>query len=77
MEKKVTQESFSSCVPGNIALWLLSVWEHPEKSDEPISCKLHRGNSNLSITAEKNTLIPSQCWSLPVSALSISYPPSL
>lgn len=53
MEKKVTQESFSSCVPGNIALWLLSVWEHPEKSDEPISCKLHRGNSNLSITAEK------------------------
>lgn len=52
MEKKATQRaSVTVCVPGNIALWLLSVWERTEKSDEPIICKLLRGNSNLSISS--------------------------
>lgn len=51
MEKKVTQRaSVTVCVPGNIAPWLLSVRECTEKSDEPIICKLLRGNLNLSIS---------------------------
>lgn len=70
MEKKATQRaSVTVCIPGNITPWLLSVWECMEKSDEPIICKLLRGNSNLSIsTGEYSGLL-----SLLVSALFISY----
>lgn len=72
MEKEVTERAAAAaCIPGMVAPWLLSVWEHRGRVMSPlaVSClgkhkPFHQGSSRA--------LISSQCCSQPVPALSVS-----
>lgn len=77
MEKKVTRELQFLCPWEHFSVAAVCIGSTQRRVMSPLAASCIGETQTFPSLQKKNTLIPSQCWSLPVSALSISYPQCL